>query len=405
MRLEFKKIGGFLLGFPGWILEDDKVIYKNTEFYIDKMYNIQNMLSPASYHNISFHYDGNESFHYDGKKNLVCLHYDRDDESKNNGIEAYKYILKLNGNKQRYVFDYSSDECIVDNEGIIYNGEKIPYSSLTKFEENLLSINGSDGSFTTEYNNSKIEIKYKGNDKFYAKEAIKLANAMIKNYNQYHNDDRAKEIISRAIEENNNPRDFTKRLVTKYIGLEEQIDNLIDKYQDNVSKIVLDNNNDEKKSIEKFKDQFGVNDEISSYFVKDYIKRIEQVSKKLEKDNKIDFAKDYLVDNDGDKFATIKEIKSKFKCNTDDATEIVNEALKFFETKETTHKIRNSSINYTNNTSKRSPSSNTPKCPHCSSTNFRRISTAGKIVSTGVFGLASSTIGKTFVCNKCGYKW
>ena len=48
---------------------------------------------------------------------------------------------------------------------------------------------------------------------------------------------------------------------------------------------------------------------------------------------------------------------------------------------------------------------NQKKCPHCSSTSYRRISTTKKVVSTGVFGLASSTIGKTFECNKCGYKW
>ncbi|MEE0866181.1 MAG: hypothetical protein U0L98_05245 [Clostridia bacterium] len=45
------------------------------------------------------------------------------------------------------------------------------------------------------------------------------------------------------------------------------------------------------------------------------------------------------------------------------------------------------------------------KCPHCGSSNYKKISMSGRVVSTGLFGLASSTIGKTYTCNSCGYKW
>lgn len=46
-----------------------------------------------------------------------------------------------------------------------------------------------------------------------------------------------------------------------------------------------------------------------------------------------------------------------------------------------------------------------PKCPTCGSTNIKKISTANRMVSTGLFGLASSKIGKTHKCNNCGYTW
>ena len=44
-------------------------------------------------------------------------------------------------------------------------------------------------------------------------------------------------------------------------------------------------------------------------------------------------------------------------------------------------------------------------CSVCGSNNIRRISTASRMASTMAFGIASSSIGKQFVCNKCGYKW
>lgn len=45
------------------------------------------------------------------------------------------------------------------------------------------------------------------------------------------------------------------------------------------------------------------------------------------------------------------------------------------------------------------------KCPACGSTEVKKISTAKKVVSTELWGLASSDIGKQMVCEKCGYKF
>lgn len=46
-----------------------------------------------------------------------------------------------------------------------------------------------------------------------------------------------------------------------------------------------------------------------------------------------------------------------------------------------------------------------PKCPTCGSTDIKKISGAKRWLTTGVFGLASSDVGKTMQCNSCGYKF
>ena len=48
---------------------------------------------------------------------------------------------------------------------------------------------------------------------------------------------------------------------------------------------------------------------------------------------------------------------------------------------------------------------NMPKCPTCGSTNIQKISGTKRWLSTGLFGLASSDIGKSMVCRSCGFKW
>lgn len=52
-----------------------------------------------------------------------------------------------------------------------------------------------------------------------------------------------------------------------------------------------------------------------------------------------------------------------------------------------------------------SKQSNTPKCPTCGSTNIQKISGTKRWLSTGLFGLASSDIGKSMVCRNCGFKF
>lgn len=42
------------------------------------------------------------------------------------------------------------------------------------------------------------------------------------------------------------------------------------------------------------------------------------------------------------------------------------------------------------------------ECPYCHTTDVRKISTADRMVSTGLFGMASKKLGKQWHCNKCG---
>lgn len=51
------------------------------------------------------------------------------------------------------------------------------------------------------------------------------------------------------------------------------------------------------------------------------------------------------------------------------------------------------------------PAENIPKCPTCGSTNVKPISGTKRWIGTGLFGLASSDVGKSYVCNNCKYKW
>ena len=48
------------------------------------------------------------------------------------------------------------------------------------------------------------------------------------------------------------------------------------------------------------------------------------------------------------------------------------------------------------------PSTPTVTCPYCQSTDTKKISGTSRWVSTGLFGLASSKVGKQWHCRKCG---
>lgn len=57
------------------------------------------------------------------------------------------------------------------------------------------------------------------------------------------------------------------------------------------------------------------------------------------------------------------------------------------------------------NSKEMSQNNNVPKCPTCGSTNIVKIGIANRVMSIGLFGLASNKIGKTYKCENCGYTW
>ena len=44
-------------------------------------------------------------------------------------------------------------------------------------------------------------------------------------------------------------------------------------------------------------------------------------------------------------------------------------------------------------------------CPMCGNRKISNISTEKKLITMGVVGLASSNLGKNYICNNCKYKW
>lgn len=47
----------------------------------------------------------------------------------------------------------------------------------------------------------------------------------------------------------------------------------------------------------------------------------------------------------------------------------------------------------------------TPRCPHCKSTNIKSISGLNRGASIAMWGIFSKKINKSFECKQCGYTW
>ena len=80
----------------------------------------------------------------------------------------------------------------------------------------------------------------------------------------------------------------------------------------------------------------------------------------------------------------------KLKCE-----DIIEFNLKMSQFKSNTQQSSNTS----------SKPSSVPKCPTCGSTDIKKISGGKRWLTTGIFGLASSDVGKNMQCNSCGAKW
>ena len=97
---------------------------------------------------------------------------------------------------------------------------------------------------------------------------------------------------------------------------------------------------------------------------------------------------DIMIDLEGYRAKRIKEIKEYWEKESRN-NEIKRESYQSLK-----------KLNIVDNTTK-----NIPKCPTCGSTDISDISTIKRAVGIVAVGLASSDLGKTKKCNKCGYKW
>ena len=90
--------------------------------------------------------------------------------------------------------------------------------------------------------------------------------------------------------------------------------------------------------------------------------------------------------NNNDKMGAVKYLKENFDMLPSDAIKYVKE----FESKNS-HRIQKVD--------------NRPKCPTCGSHNIQPISATKRAGSLLTFGLASGSIGKSYECKNCKYKW
>lgn len=102
---------------------------------------------------------------------------------------------------------------------------------------------------------------------------------------------------------------------------------------------------------------------------------------------------------------TIDEWRKIKTVSTDPDFVFAMEKLKENDIIEFNLKLSQMQSNTPKQEQKSSNTDNTPKCPTCGSPNIKKISGGKRWLGTGIFGLASSDIGKTMVCGNCGYKW
>ena len=93
-----------------------------------------------------------------------------------------------------------------------------------------------------------------------------------------------------------------------------------------------------------------------------------------------------------DKLKIVNMLVEKYGCGFDEARMVCDCFVEHQPLPPSQETSYNSSINV-------------PKCPTCGSTNITKIGTFNRMMSTGLFGLASRKIGKTMKCNNCGYTW
>lgn len=119
--------------------------------------------------------------------------------------------------------------------------------------------------------------------------------------------------------------------------------------------------------------------------------------------NGLDVDCSFIFNNEYDQ--EIKELIMMEKTNLD--LQIIEKIVYEWSTQGKIPPVFNGKVSTWEEDNKRilSKQSNTPKCPTCGSTNIQKISGTKRWLSAGLFGLASSDVGKSMVCKSCGYKW
>ena len=231
-------------------------------------------------------------------------------------------------------------------------------------------------------------------------------------------------------------KDDTKDSLKKNIAEDKIIEDLIEKYEidkygaikyiakakNMISNDIEKEKSDQRKKYSKeialkyeFDEEKILQDVKKKYDISE--KRIKKDIKELKKESEDLFykeAEDLLITNDGNIFKSIKDLMNKFKITKDEAKTIVDKVYDSMTNKpkdeepvktvyierqpevkpKTTSELLREIVPY-----------NGPKCPNCGCTDISKIGNISRAVSIGIWGLASSKIGKTQKCNKCGHTW
>ena len=130
---------------------------------------------------------------------------------------------------------------------------------------------------------------------------------------------------------------------------------------------------------------------------------------KIEKDPEIikyEFIKKKLEDNNYFRAKTLLECQRELQIPQEEIKIIVDKLIQEHEKKVKDNEWRAKCSDNSNDYDyDEDDETYIPKCPTCGSTDIEKIGMLGKLISTELFGLASSSMGKTFECNDCGYKW
>ena len=123
------------------------------------------------------------------------------------------------------------------------------------------------------------------------------------------------------------------------------------------------------------------------------IKELEEKREMEQKEKEIiKKAKNVLIECEGNTFKAIKQFAIEQELNNEIAERYIQKA-------------QMQTLNISNTSEGPIHNVDGPRCPTCGSTKVEKIGMVGKVVSVELFGLASNSMGKTFKCNKCGYKW
>lgn len=117
-----------------------------------------------------------------------------------------------------------------------------------------------------------------------------------------------------------------------------------------------------------------------------------------------------IQDNVGNIDGACKLIQDCFECDKETAEEVIkimNKAVEDALRSKGIEPLTREQMNLNNEAERlnRLAQQNKPKCPTCSSTSVKKISTMSKVAGATMFGLFSKTARSQFKCENCGYKW